>query len=439
MGFSISGLGSGIDWKSLVSQIRQVEQTQLLQPLQDQKAAYESKFSAWGTLSGKLDDFLTAADNIKDSSDFDVYQATLSSSSSVEADSILSATVGSGAAKGRYDIKVLNLAKAEKLQSTGVSSQSSDAGWTGTINIEGHDVTLDGKSLQDLQEEINNLNSGDSPSGVIASVLEVSSSDYRLILTSEDEGAAGFSFTDAAGDYFSTLQAGEDASFSIDGISMTRSSNTVTDAIAGVTLKLKSEDASTTVTMDVDRDQSAITDKIQDFVDKYNAVIGFVNDQFNYDADNEKTGGPLFGDIITRSIKSKLETTVLDAGLYDYGIQFEDDGTITLDQDDLQSAMDSDFNTMVSDFNSVGQSLDTILNDYTDSIDGTVKLQRDSLQDNVDRIDKKISATQDRIDLEMDRLTKQFIAMDSVLNELQSQSSWLLGQLTQTTSSSTSA
>jgi len=430
MGLSISGLGSGFDWQSTVEQVRQVQEKQLLGPLNTQKSSYKDKLDAWDSISSKLSAFLTAVQDIKDSTDFDLFAPTLTSSSaSVAADSLLAVTVDSGAGRGLFDIQVTNLAKAEKLQSDSVTSTTTDAGWTGSISVGGNAVTLDGKSLTDLQDEINTLNTGDTPTGVVASVLQVSSSDYRLLLTSEETGAAGIDFTDAAGDYFATLQAGEDAAFSIDGISMTRSSNTVDDAIAGITLNLMGEDATTTVTLDLRRDQDAMAAKVQAVVDAYNGLAGYINDQFSYNADTQSTGGPLFGDGITRSLKSTMQSALLDAGLYNYGITFENDGTVSLDGVDLEAAFQSDFGGTVSGFNDLAQSLESILSGYTDSVDGTVKLQRNSIQTNIDRLDDKITNMTSRIDMEMERLTKQFIAMDDALNQMQSQSNWLSSQL----------
>jgi len=111
MGISLSGLGSGFDWQSVVDQLRQVE-NQKITSLNTQKTQYDSKLSAWKSLSTKLDAFKTAAQELKDQDDFDLFKTTLTSSSSVSVDSLLSVTAGSGAAKGRYDIVVSKMARA---------------------------------------------------------------------------------------------------------------------------------------------------------------------------------------------------------------------------------------------------------------------------------------------------------------------------------------
>ncbi|MBC7358516.1 MAG: flagellar filament capping protein FliD [Desulfacinum sp.] len=421
MGISLSGVGSGFDWQTVLDQLREVEEEQFIQPLEDQKDRQEEVLSAWNTVSTKLSALLSAVQDMEDSDDFDLFTTSLSSSSSVDAENLLTVTVGSGAAKSRFDIQVTNLAKAEKLQSTSVTSASDSAGWTGTITIEGHDVTLDGKSLNELQDEINALNTGSNATGVVASILKVSDSDYRLILTSEEEGAAGIQFTDAPGDYFSTLQAGEDAAFTIDGIAMTRSSNTITDAIEGVTLHLHGEDPATTVSLSIDRDEEAVTEKVQTFVDAYNSVVDYINDQFEYNALDEEAGGVLFGDSQLRSIKNRIQTTVLSQQLFNHGVTFSNDGTLEFDADEFTEALSKDYAGTISKFNGLAQSLQSVLDDLTDSVDGTVTKQIKSVEDQIDTLDDRILTMEDRIDAEMERLQEQFIAMDTAISNMNAQ------------------
>ncbi|SMC22436.1 flagellar hook-associated protein 2 [Desulfacinum hydrothermale DSM 13146] len=425
MGISLSGVGSGFDWQTTLEQLQQVEEEQYIQPLQDQKERQEDVLSAWNTVSTKLSDLLNAVQDMDGSDAFDLFSASLTSSSSVDPESLLSVSVGSGAAAGRFDIQVTNLAKAEKLQSASVSSASADAGWTGTITIEGNDITLDGKSLNDLRYEINTLNTGTSATGVMAAVLKVSDSDYRLILTSEEEGAAGIEFTDAPGDYFSILQAGEDAAFTVDGIAMTRSSNTITDAIEGVTLQLRGEDSATTVSVDISRDEQAVQDKVQGFVDAYNGVMEYINQQFQYNSVSQEAGGVLFGDAQLRSIKSRLQTTLLNEQMFDYGITFSNEGTLEFDADEFTQALSQDHAGTVSKFNSLAQSLQSVLDTMTDSVDGTVPNKIQSVEDQIDSLDDRVQTMEDRIDAEMERLKAQFIAMDSAMNEMNAQMSSL--------------
>ncbi len=332
MGISLSGLGSGFDWQSVIDQLRQVE-NQRLTSLKTQKDQYDKRLTAWQSLSTKLSTLQTAALNLKDSDDFDVFKATLAtSSSSVSADSLITASVGTGAARGRYDIVVTRMARAEKLQSAVTYADTTTAlNRTGTVTINSKELVLDGtESLAGLRTKINALDAG-----VIASVLRDADGQYHLILSSETEGAAGIALTDLPGAdaLFSTtpLQEGVDAEFTIDGLPMKSASNKVTDAIPGVTLTIRGENPSATLSLDIDRDRDGIKEKIQKFVDAYNDLVGFFSQQMSYDASNKKTGGPLFGDTTLKNIKSSLQGILAEAGLGSLGLSFGGDNKLSLD------------------------------------------------------------------------------------------------------------
>lgn len=428
MGLSLSGLGSGLDWQSIIDQLRQAETAQRVNPLTAQKAKYEDRLDEWNTLASKLSALLTAVQDLNEDSDFEAFSVSLSSSGSTPPESILTGTAGDAAGEGRYEVVVTNLATAQKMQSDSVTSDTADAGWAGEISIEGQLVDLDGKSLNTIRDDINALNSGETPTGVIASVLKVSDADYRLILTAEETGAAGFALIDTGG-YFNPLQAGEDAAFTIDSIAMNRSSNTVTDAIPGVTLELHREDPATTVTVDVARDSAKVTEKVESFVNAYNELAQFFNDQFEYDSVSESTGGALFADVTAKGLRSQIQNTILAHELFSVGITFNDDGTLALDKDTLETALATDFSGSTSTLTLMAQSLETNLNNMTDSIDGTVTLQTNSLQESIERIDDRIEDVNESIDAKMNRLTDQFIALDAALAQMQQQSEWLTTQL----------
>ena len=106
------------------------------------------------------------------------------------------------------------------------------------------------------------------------------------------------------------VAAGEDAEIVVDNVTITNSSNTITDVIAGATLNLVGEDSSTTVTLKIERDLAAIKSKIEDMVSAYNSIMDYINIQFTYDEDTEQVGGILFGDGTLSTIKSELINTV---------------------------------------------------------------------------------------------------------------------------------
>lgn len=446
MAISLSGLGSGFDWQSMVDQLRQVEVQQKVAPLTAQKAKQQDRLSAWQSLGGKLSALKTAMDDLKDSSDFNVYKPTLTSSSTtVTADSLLSATAGTSAGKGSYDITINELAKGRRLESNGTafSSLTATGVVTGQLTINGKTTdALDGKNLTQIRDAINGLNSGTDATNVTASILQVTGGatpTYRLLLASDKTGVKdtvnnvmnGEIETSGSSMTFDEKQAALDASLTVNGTTVTRSTNSISDVIPGVTLTLNKKDPATTVTVDVDKDSDAIEGKVKKFVDAYNDVMGYINKQSTYTEGTKTTGGPLFGDSTMKAIKNKLQSAVLgarsplDAALSSAGVTFASDSTLKLDSTKFQDALETDFSDTASLFNDLGQSLSTSLNSYTDSIDGTLTLQQKTLQSSMDSLDKKVTSTQERIDRMTALLTKQFIKMDSAVGQMQSQSSYL--------------
>jgi len=443
MGISLSGLGSGFDWQSMIDQLRQVEVQQKVAPLNAQKAKQQDRLSAWQSLGGKLSALKSAIDDLKDSSDFNVYKPTLkSSSSTVTAESLLSATAGTSAGKGSYDIIISELAKGDRLESSGAAftSLTTTGVVTGQLTVNGQTTAaLDGMDLTQVRDAINALNSGTSATGVTASILQVdggTSPTYRLLLASDKTGLTDGNVTTAGSSLtFAEKQASQDASLTVNGTTVTRSTNSISDMIPGVTLTLNKKDPTTTITVDVDKDSTAIEGKVQKFIDAYNDVTSFINKQSTYTEGTKTTGGPLFGDTTMKAIKNKLQSAVLsarspsDEALSSVGITFASDNTLSLNSTKFQEALKSDFSDTTSLFNSFGEALSTSLKSYTDSIDGTLTLQQKTIQSSMDSLDKRVANTQAKIERTMALLTNQFIKMDSAVGQMQSQSSYLSAQL----------
>lgn len=437
MGISLSGVGSGFDWQSVITQLQQVE-NQRLTPLNTQKTQYNNKLTAWQTLSTKLSALQTAAAGLKDAEDFDVFKTEVTSSStSVSADSLLSVTAGTGAAKGRYDVVVSRMARAEKLQSATTYDDASTAlNKVGTLTINSKELVLDGtESIATLRTKINALDAG-----AVASVLRDADGKYHLTLTSETEGAAGIALTDLSGSdaVFSTtpLQEGVDAEFTVDGLPMRSSGNTVTDAVPGLTFNIRGENPDATLSLKVDRDNDSIKTKVQKFVDAYNDLVGFFSQQMSYDSATKKTGGPLFGNTTLKSIKSSLQSVFANSGLGNMGVSISKDNTLSLDASKLDSALNGDFSTTLSSFNTFAASISSTIEKSTDYVNGSVTIQQNTIQSAIRTLDKRITGTQDLISRKMDMLKVQFINLDSAMTKMQNLSSYLSSQMTSLSSSS---
>ena len=191
---SLTGLGTNIDWQSMLTELTTVSE-EALTPYNSQISVCNTQISAWQSFGGLLSTLQTASDALTSAgTGLDVYSANVSSSSSVSASSLLSASASSTASNGNYQVVISKTAQAEKLGSGSFTSQSSALNITGTILVNGHGVQISSTdSLQDIENNINSLNSGTTPSGVTANIVQDSSNTYRLELTSGTTGASGIS------------------------------------------------------------------------------------------------------------------------------------------------------------------------------------------------------------------------------------------------------
>jgi len=192
----ISGLSSGFDWRSMIDQLIAVEHRPV-DLVTAKKTDTETKLTEWQTANSKLLSLKTAVARLKDSDAFQVFTATMSTNSNtVEGNDLLSVSTTTTAAAGTYSLRVTNLAKAQKLSSNPFTNQTTALGsnYAGKIIINGKALTVNATdTLANVATSINNLNTGSSPSGVTASVINFGANDYRLILTSDTTGADGIS------------------------------------------------------------------------------------------------------------------------------------------------------------------------------------------------------------------------------------------------------
>ncbi|HTJ97465.1 MAG TPA: flagellar filament capping protein FliD, partial [Rhodocyclaceae bacterium] len=252
---------------------------------------------------------------------------------------------------------------------------------TQTITIPAGQNTLSG-----VRDAINSAGAG-----VTASIVN-DGTGYRLLISSNDTGAANamriqttgslgalaYDATAALPTSMTQTQTAIDAQFSLDGISITKSSNTVTDALDGVTFTLLKSNSGSPTTLSVSRDTSTIATMITNFVSAYNTMKTSLNNLTSYD-DKTKVAGTLQGDATTLSIESQLRGifngALSNAGggyttLSDVGISFKKDGTLTLDTGKMNTALADSTKDIASLFGTVGKPTDSLIT-YSKALDTT--------------------------------------------------------------------
>lgn len=214
----ISGLVSGIDWRTMISQLIAIERRRV-DLVEYQKTKYESKLEIFQAINTKLLTFKTQAESLASSNAFNVFTTSLTTNSTTyNALDFLSVTTSTSAAPGSHTITMdenSQVAEARKISSKSFSSydtalNSLDSNFAGgEFIINGRAVNVEASDdLLDIRDKINNLNMGTNATGVTASILTVSSSDYRLILTSDNTGEDAFTIFDASSNTENILSSG---------------------------------------------------------------------------------------------------------------------------------------------------------------------------------------------------------------------------------------
>lgn len=446
----ISGLTSGLDWQSVISDLMAIERRPITL-LEERKTALEAQKSAWREVNTKLNSLMSAAQALSSSDDFEVYsgQAAISGSSKSVSD-ILDYAVGTNASQGSYSITVNRLAQAQKFASAAFASDDTELGISGTVTLNGRDLTIDATdTLADIRDKINALNSGDDPAGVTASIIKVADDEYRLTVASKETGASGIDIVDGSGVFSSGLGmnetvSGQDAEIVVEGFTITRSSNLISDVIAGVTLNLKGADESATITLTVSRDNSGVKDKIESFVSAYNDLMSYIDDQNTVAGDTEK---PLYADSSLAQLKKTIRNAILSgvdglSSTLDHlsliGVNIDRYGKLSIDDDTLEGYLETNFEDVVSLFSADGLTYETTgvasrleeaIDAMTDSIDGYVVTRQESLQSQMDKLDRKIEDMEERLERKQKALESKFVAMETMLSTLQAQQDWLSSQI----------
>lgn len=448
---SFGGLGNGLDFGQVVDQLVKVAHFPV-DRLTENKATLNSKSTDYATLSTKLIMLQSAADKLRLATSFD------RSATSVSDDTVMSVTGSSTATPGTYRVQVSQLAQSHQVISKAaktVAATTTDivSGASGTFTFRvgtgsNQTVTLsDTATLENLRDQINDLGAG-----VAASIINTGSDTtpaYRLVLTSSSTGASN-GITIVADDTsldmanssgtggVDTLQAAQDAVVVVgtsSTVSLTRSSNIITDAIAGVTLKLMTTG---TVQVNVSRDVSAVKSNITALTTAYNEVVKFVNERSTYDITTKK-GGIFFNESTTRSVLSQIRTALSStvSGLStlsttgEIGFKTERDGTITVDEAKLDSVLNSSYSAVKNLFirqtgiTGIAQLMTDAVDVLDDVASGALTLRKNGLSKEITNLTDEIARKEDAIAQYEERLKRQYAALDGLLGQLKSQSSYV--------------
>lgn len=445
----IDGLVSGFQTSDVVAKLMEVER-QPLTLLENKKTTVNSKSNAWREMNTRLNALEEAAYALQS---LDMFRGT---KPTVGNDKAFSVTSTSGAAAAQYYVSVEKLAKAQTLTSDAQSSNNAALNLAGTVKINGKEIVIEAEdSLERIAEKINNTDG----INVNASVLKVDETKYQLVLNSKLSGTANAIVFEDDNNVLSTLglnnpdnitQPAVDAEIIINGIKITRSANKIDDAIPNVTLTLKNEGESSDLTVELDKDK--IVAAVKTFVEKYNAVMDYINQNstYSYDTSTQKgTASALFGDSTLRSIESTLRKSLImqvegvseGVSLLSLigikgksGVEGAKTGQLEFDETTFQAKLDTNFDDIAKLFGSKGtkgifkQMYDDLFE--MTGIEGTISNKTKTLSKEIEDLNKQITAMEERLEKKEEAYYKKFQAMELALSKLQNQASWLSSQLT---------
>ncbi|AJP43167.1 flagellar hook protein [Alteromonas australica] len=470
------GVGSGLALDDLVQQLLEAERAPKDARLNEKEERIEAEISGLGQIKSKLSAFEDSVDELRSDADINGREPTISNPS--EDDDVLSAEASNSALRGSYEITVEQLASGSRITtddgaftsstdavlSTGAGSLTFDVGGSDSFTI---DVTA-GMTLTELREAINNA---DDNFGVTANIIDTgTSAGPRLVYSSSetgegndlvitnDTGAAELdrlSTTGGTGNISAAnIQSAQNAIAYIDGIEVQSESNEFENTIQNVSFEVNEvspKDANgdlQATTLDIGYDKEGLEKKIRDFVENYNSLIDEINTLTRYGESELEEDGALAGDSLLRGIQTTMANIVGGnvsasslGGLFQVGIEFNDDGKLEIGttdfglgtgEDRLEDALEDNFDEIAKLFTDENEGIATRLYEFADeytSYGGLISLREQTAKDNREELYDERETLELRMQSYEDTLRGKYLNLDQTVAQLNQTSSALLASL----------
>jgi flagellar hook-associated protein 2 len=451
---SSTGLGSGLDINSIVSQLVAAEGSGQQTLLNSQQTALQTQLSAYGQFQAAVSALQASVATLATSAQFQVNAATVGDPT------IASATADTTAATGTYSLEVTALAAGAQLTSAPVATAGTVVG-TGVLSIKvgasSFQVNIDSTN-NTLAEIAGAIAAAGAAHGIGATVL-TANDGARLLLTSAATGAVNavsvtqsggdgglaslvYDAANPAGNTLTLTQAAADAGIKINGFAYTSSSNVVTTALPGVTISLKGKSAlGVTTPLTIATDPSSSQAAVQSFIGSYNTLASAIGQLTSYNA-TTGSAGPLLGDSLLNTFVSQLNG-IIDASvgglkgapfstLAEIGIVANTDGTLGANAKLLNGAFANNYASIGKLFagpGGVATRLNALLNSYTQPVTGVLASQSASLQQSLADIATQRTALNQRLADLQTSLLAQYNAMDQLVGQLKSTNTAIQAQL----------
>lgn len=465
------GAGSGMDLNGIVQKLMSIEQQPLFL-LASKEASAQAKISALGSLKSAVEAISGSAATLVPGTGKSAQDLFSSTKASVAGSEFASATATSSAIKASYSLEVSTLAQAHRIATldsrfTAVTNTVLDGGFTtGSLKIElgsnsaGSFVAKSGttpvtinidstnNTLTGLRDAINAAKAGVAASiitGDTGPKLVITSNEVgtgNLIKLSDVSGMSGFDYDPiaAVGDFSqSTAQGGQAAQSAvakINGITVTSATNTLTDAISGVTLTLLKQTTSPT-TISITKDNTLAT-SLGAFVKIFNDSVKTMRELGKF-TEGSTNNGPLLGNAALRNVQNRLRGLITSTPtgiassaafktLSDIGIGFEKDGSLKLDSTKLSKAVETNQDAVMNLVAAFGTQTKAATSD-SKGLPGIVSAATDGLNSTIKGYTRQREVLNQRLTGIEERYRKQFSIMDSLVANLNKTASYLQQQL----------
>ncbi len=449
------GNGSGIDILKLARDLTDAEQLPQQNRIETAQGKTEAAISSYAILKFNAELLIKQFNGLNDAQELATPVATSNNTSAVS----VSATLGS-ALSGSHEIDVTQLAAAQRNKSSefSASSQSLNSG-------SGFDISV----ASNGKTHTISIGAGlDTPSGIAAAInasgtgftatlvdTDTDGDNYRLVIQgpSGEDNAFTVSSTPNLGFHASgnQLTTAANARFTVDGIAIERASNTVSDAITGITLNLNA--VASGISLQVVSDTSTLKTKLQDLVSVYNDMQIALTELGDPDSDEEEVGGALSNDL---SLLRTVRDTMYDAisavsstpsggvnSLTDLGIELTRTGTLSFNESTYDTVALNKFSDIVtmlsagttdqSAFSSDNQGLafdaKVKLDTLMDAYDGIFVIRESSAADKLTDYEDRLSKIEMRMEMVYQSYVRQFSAMETLINTLNGTREYVKGQL----------
>ncbi len=438
---NLMGSGSGIDIKGLAQQLTDAESAPREKAINAKITATEAKITGYGALKSLLSELKDAFKQIDDASDFQ------SISANNPAPDSFSVVTDSSAAASNFDLQVTQVALPQQHRvAFDQRAQSLNSGATFSLTYtnvtEGASpvvINVTRPTPAGIVGAINGSGTGLRAQLIDTGVTNSDGTGTTVYVSVTGPDGEAFTLTSSASDvdFGTAIQDARDAAFTLDGVSLTRSSNTISDVLDGVTLTLK-DITSTTERVTLERQTADVVSKIKDFVAAYNAFQDSIKILGDRDSDVETYGGVLAGSTLLQTVRrmanrfitedSNTPGTTIQAPR-DVGLSIGSDGKLILKEDKLVEQLDARFEEVLTMFTAArnnkgeyggvdagmaGEAVRTL----TDMIKsgGLIDEQSRTASSQLEAQQERLAELKERMQRVLERYIRQFTAMDNIVS-----------------------